>query len=189
MGMVAVESRRWRVEEFHALPETPGQVVELLDGELVVSPAPRNSHQRALRVLTVLLDSYVRSHGLGDLLCSPNELTPDAWTAVQPDLAVYPLVDGRPLSDGEQRIPRLIVEVLSRSTSRIDRGRKRLLYQRLGVEYWIADLDAEIVEQWLPAATAPVICQSVAVWAPADTSAPFHLDLPSFFDQAVGRTV
>ena len=185
MGMVAVTSRRWSVEEFHALPETPGQVVELLDGELLVSPAPRFAHQRALRELTVQLHPYLRLHGLGELLFAPAEMSPDRWTAVQPDLSVFPLVDGRPMAEGEQRIPRLIVEVLSPSTSRIDRGHKRTLYQRLGIEYWIVDLDAQLVEQWMPDAVSPVICHPVVEWAPSDAPDPFRLILPTFFAEVI----
>ena len=185
MGMVAVTSHKWSVEEFHALPETPGKVVELLDGELLVSPAPRFAHQRAVRVLGFKLDAYVEAHGIAELFSSPTELTPDPWTAVQPDIIVVSLIDGQPIRDGVTPTPRLVVEVLSPSTARFDRGRKRALYQRLGVEYWIVDLDAQLVEQWMPNAISPVICQSEIAWAPTDAPEPFRLDLTAFFARVI----
>jgi Uma2 family endonuclease len=43
--------------------------------------------------------------------------------------------------------PDLVVEILSPSTSRYDRGYKRVLYSRHEVrEYWLVDPDAETVE-------------------------------------------
>lgn len=44
--------------------------------------------------------------------------------------------------------PDWTVEVLSPSTARADRHRKRLIYQSEGVpEYWIVDSDARLVER------------------------------------------
>ena len=45
--------------------------------------------------------------------------------------------------------PDLVVEVLSTSTARIDRGRKRALYQETGVrQYCISDVEQNHVEIW-----------------------------------------
>ena len=46
-----------------------------------------------------------------------------------------------------QGAPDLVVEILSPSTARLDRGRKMDAYARFGVrEYWIADTDARTLE-------------------------------------------
>ena len=184
MGMVAVTSRKWSVEEFHALPESPGQLVELLDGELLMTPAPRRTHQRAVAVLFEALLPFVRTLG-AEVLSTPEEVSPDPWTAVQPDLVVLPFVAGRLARDDEQPVPLLIVEVLSPSTARFDRGRKRALYQRLGVTYWIVDLDAQLVEQWMPEAVSPVVCHEELRWHPESATEPFRLDLPAFFARVI----
>jgi Uma2 family endonuclease len=58
----------------------------------------------------------------------------------------------------------LAVEVLSPSTARYDRLTKRRFYQQQGVEYWIVDLDARIVERWLPGSDRPEILAEHLAW-------------------------
>jgi Uma2 family endonuclease len=45
--------REWTLEEVLALPDDQGQRVELVDGAVVVSPAPGFVHQRVLQRLQV----------------------------------------------------------------------------------------------------------------------------------------
>jgi hypothetical protein len=59
MGMPAHQSG-WTAEMVRALPED-GNRYEVLDGELLVTPAPSLMHQRALRLLFELLAPYPRS--------------------------------------------------------------------------------------------------------------------------------
>jgi len=54
MAMPAIETRRWSVEEVHAIPED-GNRYECIDGELFVSPSPVVRHQRALLQLALKL--------------------------------------------------------------------------------------------------------------------------------------
>lgn len=167
------------------MPERDDAVEELLHGELLVRRIPARSHQRAIGTLMLPLSAYVETHALGEVFLPKMQVIPDAWTAVVPDLTVFPLVNGRPMRDDDHPTPRLVIEVLSPDTARIDRGRKRVLYQRLGIEYWIVDLDARLVEQWMPEVASPVICHTEVVWAPVDAPEPFYLELPEFFGQVV----
>jgi len=185
MGMVAITSRRLTVAEFHAMPERDDAVEELLDGELLVRRIPTRSHQRAISTLMLPLSAFLETYALGEVFPPKMQVIPDVWTAVVPDLTVFPLVNGRPMRDDDHPTPRLVIEVLSPDTARIDRGRKRTLYQRLGVEYWIVDLDAQLVEQWMPEAVSPVICLSEIAWAPTDAPEPFRLELPGLFARVV----
>lgn len=67
----------------------------------------------------------------------------------QPDMAFYIGADFRippktsaPIDVNEFGAPRLVIEIASTSLND-DLGRKRLLYERLGVqEYWVVDVDA-----------------------------------------------
>lgn len=182
MGMPATSPRLWSVEEVRALQEQdPGRRYEVVDGELLVSPAPRRSHQRVVARLLRLLSDYVERTGLGEVLTSPSDVYRDGRTSVQPDLFVLPLVNGRPAGDAVDIDPLLVVEVLSPATARNDRLVKPALYQRKAVEYWIMDLDAQLLERWLPGADRPEIWSAGFTWHPSGVAEAFALDLPAFF--------
>ena len=66
MGMPA-QNIRWTAEMVRALPDD-GKRYELVDGELLVSPAPSYLHQRALRLLYELIAPYVHGNTLGEVL-------------------------------------------------------------------------------------------------------------------------
>ncbi len=116
-----------------------------------------------------------------DIVFSPRRL-------VQPDLFVVPARDeGEPRSWGEVETLLLAVEVLSPSTARADRHRKRLIYQSQGVgEYWIVDCDARLVERWRPEDSRAEIVAELLVWYPREDVRPLQIDLPTFFGELSG---
>jgi len=187
MGMPD-EVRRWTREEVLALPDD-GNRYELIDGELLVTPAPRKIHQFALRALFRRLDPFVTRHRLGNTMFSPADLDLGREYVVQPDLFVVPEVDTRKLLDGpDWGVPSFIAEILSPSTGRGDRKVKRPAYQRAGVgEYWIVDPDSRTVERWQPADALPEICLVRAVWHPGPDLEPFELDLGEYFAEVWGE--
>ncbi|MGA2382737.1 MAG: Uma2 family endonuclease [Bryobacteraceae bacterium] len=134
----------WTAEQVRALPDD-GLRHEVVDGEHLVTPAPRAPHQIALSELEALLRPYVKEHGLGKIIRSPADLEFDPHTLMQPDLFV---TIGRRVKTWQDALPlRLAVEVLSPSTARADRIVKRRRLQRAKVpEYWIVDLDARLIE-------------------------------------------
>ncbi|HXO84958.1 MAG TPA: Uma2 family endonuclease, partial [Gemmatimonadales bacterium] len=98
------------------------------------------------------------------------------------DVFVVGLVAGRrprEWSDIERLL--LAIEVLSPSTARADRTTKRRLYQRAGVEYWIVDLEARLVERWRPGDERPEILTERIEWLPAPGVVPLIIDLGGFF--------
>jgi hypothetical protein len=76
--------------------------------------------------------------------------------------------------------------VLSPSTARFDRVVKRGRYQRAGIEYWIVDLDARLVEQWMPGGDRPRMYAQQLAWQPTGAATPLVLDLERFFDEVLG---
>ncbi len=176
----------WTVAEVLQLPDD-GKRYEVVDGELLVSPAPSLPHQETVWRLARSLASYVDAQGIGRVLLSPADLEFDERTLVQPDLFVAPLIDGRrPRSWKEIRSLILAVEVLSPSTARADRQIKRRRYQRHGVaEYWIVDLDARLVERWRPADERPEILAERLEWQPTGEIPPLEIDLPPLFAEAL----
>lgn len=188
MGMPAVQSHRWTADEVRALPDVPGMRYECVDGELLVSPAPRYKHQYAVGLLYEALSSYCRLHAAGAVLMGPGELELDPYTLVQPDLFVLPLVDGRlPQHQNDTGNPLLMVEVLSPGTARHDRIIKRPRYQRSGVELWIVDNDSRLVERWTPDDDRPEILADRVSWHPAGVDHPLVIVLADLFAKALGE--
>lgn len=192
MAMPAVK-RRWTAREVRALIDqnplaTPRY--ELVDGELLVTPSPNTPHQRAVLALAAAVRDYLKRYPVGEVLVSPFDVELEPGLLVQPDVFVVPMPEARRL-DTEVLARELLVaaEVLSPSSGRHDRVTKRPHYQRHIPESWIIDLDARLVERWLPNDTRPEILVEVLVWHPSGADEPFRLELPGYFAECVGETL
>ena len=133
------QAKRWTYEEYYRLDDD--QRYEIIDGNLLMAPAPDTSHQDWSRELTVLLAAYVKRTKLGKVFAAPVDVVLDAENTVQPDLV---FVSSANLGIIQQRAifgtPDLLVEIVSPSSMRRDRYDKKELYARFGVkEYWIGD--------------------------------------------------
>ncbi len=172
----------WTVAQVLELPDD-GNRYEVVDGELLVSPAPSLPHQEAVQAVYERLKPFVDAYQLGRVLLSPADIEFDERTLVQPDLFVAPLLDGRrPRSWKEIRTLLLAVEVLSPTTARADRQVKRRRYQRHGVpEYWIVDLEARLVERWRPADERSEILAEGMEWRPVPQAPLLMIDLAQLF--------
>jgi len=181
MGMPAQQTD-WNAEMVRRLPDD-GKRYEVLDGELFVTPAPSLRHQEAVGGLFARLDPYVRAHALGIALVSPADIEFSPRRLVQPDVFVARMTTrGRPREWRDISSLLLAVEVLSPSTARADRMRKRQVYQTQEVpEYWIIDLDARVVERWRPADERPEIVSETLVWHPESSAPPLSIDLDALF--------
>ncbi len=183
----------WTVERVLALPDD-GNRYEVLDGELFVTPAPTWRHQGALGELYAPLREYVRAHALGMTLFSPADITFSPRRLVQPDLFIVPPGgEGPPASWADMKSFLLVVEVLSPSTARADRYRKRAIYMSEDVgEYWIIDAGQRIIERWRPGADEPDVITDELVWAPREGIPPFTLRVTEYFDEVdkypIGQT-
>lgn len=119
---------------------------ELLDGELIVSAAPRLRHQDIVGRLFLLFGNYVEEHRIGRVYVAPADVLLSDSNVVEPDIVYV----GDDRSDiftemNMQGVPSLLIEVVS--NPRIDRVRKRDVYARFGVpEYWVVDPDADRIE-------------------------------------------
>jgi Uma2 family endonuclease len=186
MSMPLLHPRRWTRDEVDRLiDERPGMSprYELVDGELLVTPAPTRRHQRLIFQLGVLLHSYLSRLKLGEILLGPNELRLDDGDRYEPDLIVLGATEGRrPTASDAPDKPLLVCESLSPSSARHDRITKRRSFQRNGMpDYWIIDGDARVFEVWRPGDERPAIIDDRLIWYPRDAQEPFELDVPSFF--------
>jgi Uma2 family endonuclease len=144
---------RFVYEDYKSLPESMAKRYELLDGELLMVPAPTTAHQFISRNIAYLLHGFVRGQGLGSVLSAPIDVVFGEGYAreiVQPDVLFVstPRIDIIGI-DEIQGAPDLIVEILSPETETRDRTFKKHLYARYGVrEYWIVDPATETVESF-----------------------------------------
>ena len=137
-------------KDYEALP-ADGRRYELHDGELSVTPAPSPRHQRSVGALHLMLAQHVNSRGLGEVFLSPIDCILSDINIVQPDLVYLDTGRGSLVSNrGIEGPPTLVVEVLSPSTTEIDRSAKRQLYARHAVPYyWIVDSEARTIEAYV----------------------------------------
>jgi Uma2 family endonuclease len=134
--------------EFFALAES-NLPMELIDGEVIVSPAPKDPHQKAsLHLLQVLLSCLPD----GEIRYSPADVYLDEMNVVQPD--IFWVSESNTIcrlnQDGYwQGAPDLVIEILSPGTARQDKVVKFRLYEQHGVkEYWLVDPAGKRVEVW-----------------------------------------
>lgn len=176
---------RWTREMVLALPDD-GMRHELIDGIHIVSPSPRFLHQRVVDVLGDLLRPYLKSVGGAEVMRLPGDLALGEDEVLQPDLFVYPLTRPRPKNWLDITSLLLVVEVLSPSTARYDRGLKRRRYQRARTpEYWVVDVDARIVERWRPDDARPEVNDALLEWRVTPDAEPLVIDLPAMWREAL----
>lgn len=139
--------RLWTFDEMVArLPET-NTPTELWDGELVMSPSPRPSHQQIVGDFFMLLKSFAVSRQIGQVFASPCDVVFSQRRVVQPDVLFVARANGHIVQDHIRGVPDLVAEVISEGSWRRDRVEKKNLYEQFGVrEYWIIDPEAETIE-------------------------------------------
>ena len=123
---------------------------EVIDGKVVAIAPARLNHTRIIRNLTTIFSTYLRNR--------PCEFFPDgAGLRLAEDQEEYQ-PDGMVVCDEEKvkggtvvtGAPDMVIEVLSPSTAKYDRGHKKDVYERIGVrEYWIVDPAGMSIEQYI----------------------------------------
>lgn len=136
-GMSTTEVGIYTVEDLYAYREERGDMtVQLLEGELVVSPSPSVVHQIVVTGLYDVLRAATPPRLR--VLVAPLDLRAGERSVLQPDLMVIP----REVRSGGEVVapPALAVEVLSPSSRRTDLVAKPEILARFGCEhYWVVD--------------------------------------------------
>ncbi len=119
---------------------------ELIGGKVVMmSPRPRWNHMSVAGNIYNIFSNYLRGKkctpiqdGFDLYLDDENRFVPDFMVVCDPE---------KIKSDGVHGAPDLVVEVLSPSTMRNDRKRKKDVYAKCGVrEYWLVSPGDKFVE-------------------------------------------
>ena len=148
--MSRVSTIKMTARQFLALGEDPpGVRLELVDGEIAVSPSPVPRHSFAVVALGTILKNHVDEHDLGEVLMDVDTIFGE-HDVRRPDLFYF--TKARRHLIGEKAIegpPDLAVEVLSPGSERIDRRDKFKQYAAGKVKhYWIVDPRQRTVEAY-----------------------------------------
>jgi Uma2 family endonuclease len=139
--VAAKHASGFTLDDIDAIPED-GRRYELLDGVVVVSPAPNRPHQRAVLKLAAILLAAERPPT--QTLVAPYDVDLTIARRMQPDVLV--------LTAPDERVPLLVVEVGSPSTRRYDREEKRRAYAEAGIaSYWLVEVAAPFPVRFRPA--------------------------------------
>ena len=146
MATSPAPARRWTRAEYDRLVEVgvfrPGEPVELLGGELIVSEPQGSAHHTAIGLVE---DALRAALGGAWLVRSQGPIALDDDSEPEPDVAVAP-GSRRDYSRQHPARPSLVVEVAEASL-RLDREHKGSLYARAGLaDYWILNLVDRVVE-------------------------------------------
>jgi Uma2 family endonuclease len=171
----------WTYSEYARLPDD-GNRYEVIDGEVLVTPAPTPHHQKVIMRLAVLLLEYVEGQALGWMLQDVDLLFVNRQF-LRPDLLVVP-ADGRAgITDrGVEVPPALVVEVLSPSSRTIDRVKKPRRYLEFGVPaYWVVDPFEGTIWMWNTATgpDTPKVLDRTAEWTAPGATTPLTIDIAS----------
>jgi Uma2 family endonuclease len=143
-----VGSELKRKLDYSDLLATPddGKRHELVRGDLFVNPSPSPMHQRVSKRLQRQLEDYFEDRSIGEVFNAPIDLILTRQDVFVPDLLV--VADPSHISTrGIEGPPLVVVEILSPSTRKVDRGVKSRRYAELGVEhYWIVDPERKRLE-------------------------------------------
>ena len=136
-----VSTAKMTARQFLELGEDPpGVRLELVDGEVAVSPSPSPEHSHIVVALTSILGPYVKKKRLGRLYIDVDTVFGE-HDVRRPDLLYFSAdrvhLIGKKAIEGP---PDLCVEILSPSSRTIDKKDKFRQYETAGVaHYWIID--------------------------------------------------
>lgn len=133
------------MEDLARFPDD-GNRYELLDGVLLVTPAPTHRHQIVANQLQWRISPALEPTGIAHVVGS-GEIASPPRTQLQPDVLAYPARFSPTIEWQKIDEHWLAVEALSRSSRVYDRVFRRDSYFALRVrEVWLADCDAGLVE-------------------------------------------
>jgi Uma2 family endonuclease len=168
------------VDDLESFPND-GNRYELLDGFLIVTPAPGFPHQLIMTRLTVALTNFLNPFGKA-VVVGPGAVELRPKTHLEPDVLVLPAPQGGQQEWQDFKSWWLAVEVLSRSSRFYDREVKRDAYLALGVaEVWLVDRHEREILVSRRDGPRDEPAQDRLVWSPPELSQSLTLDFREVF--------
>jgi Uma2 family endonuclease len=125
--------------------------MEFINGEIYLQSPVKLQHNQAGKLLLKLMDTYVEANSLG-FVGYEKMLVSLTRNDYEPDICFWCSEKSSQFEPRQMQFPApdLVVEILSESTEKIDRGVKFEDYAQHQIsEYWIVDADKQLVEQYI----------------------------------------
>lgn len=139
-----------RREEFYAWLREDVKA-EFINGQIVMHSPVKERHWSAVGNIHRLLSSYAIKHKLGRV-ASEKALIALLRNDYEPDICFWKQEKAIQFTADQMKLPApdLVIEVLSKSTARRDRGVKFTDYAANGIaEYWIVNPGKQTIEQYM----------------------------------------
>lgn len=147
INLSVIEELKFTYADYLSLPDNDKQY-EILDGDLVMSPAPTPRHQIVLLNIASILKLFVEQHHLGQIFIAPCDVVLTEYDVVQPDIFFIASAHLNRIKPTKiTGSPDLVIEILSPQNALRDLNIKRKIYARQGVmEYWLVYPDKNKVQ-------------------------------------------
>jgi Uma2 family endonuclease len=169
---------------------TEQQKAEFINGQMVLQSPVTLKHNAVNGRLFRLLSTYVAINNLG-FVGIEKVLIRLSRNDFEPDICFFTKEKAAQFTDKTMffPVPDFVVEVLSKSTEKIDRGIKLEDYALHKIpEYWIIDAENESVEQWLLQAETSTYTLNVKInegMLHSFTIKGFDIDVQALFNDEV----
>ncbi|MFZ1752606.1 MAG: Uma2 family endonuclease [Caldilineaceae bacterium] len=138
-----IPAKKYRLADVSAFPTENGYRYEIIDGELIVTPAPARSHGIiASRIAYAMTGFFKQQMPEWSLIAQPISLeweTEDTAYHCEPDISIF----DRPFEavlEETDLFPAIVIEIVSPGNPENDYVRKVTAYAAIGIpEYWIVD--------------------------------------------------
>lgn len=173
----------WTEDDYFRLPDT-NRFVELSERRLVIPDMPTYSHQYTVIELLIAIRTFVHDHGLGKVCIAPLPVRLWEGKIREPDILFMSDAHADRVGEDFWGVPDMAVEVLSKSTVKVDKEEKFLEYAKAGVaEYWLVDTEERTIEVYVLRQDA---YKSLGKWGAGQTA---HSEVLAGFEIAVEAIV
>ncbi len=146
MSPTVKEKKKYTYKDY--LNTSDDERYELIEGDMLMTPAPSTIHQRISRKIEFMLEKFVTENDLGEVFYAPCDVYLDDDNVVQPDILFISKERSNIIAEKNiQGAPDLVIEIISESTAYRDFVQKKKLYAKFRVkEYWIVIPEEESIE-------------------------------------------
>ncbi len=143
---IFVKAKHWTYGDYCNLNDD--KRYEVIEGELIMTPAPSFKHQKVLAKLGSLIFNYVNEKKLGEVVFSPVDVVLSDDIVLQPDIVYISNENTGIIKEaGIFGPPDMVIEVISPTSIYKDTHVKKRLYEQAGIkEYWLVFPDEKVIE-------------------------------------------